>query len=126
MRVVCCLDITPKMATHASPVPWHRSDPNGELASGGHVGSPRDLRDALSRQPAKFVQTVTEKLMTYALGRTVEYYDMPTIRAIVRESARHHYSFASIVNGVAESPAFRMRSVPSVDNAESVAATAPR
>ena len=90
------------------------------------MGSPRDLREALSRQPAKFVQTVTEKLMTYALGRTVEYYDMPTIRAIVRESARHHYSFASIVNGVAESPAFRMRSVPSVDNAESVAATAPR
>jgi Protein of unknown function (DUF1592)/Protein of unknown function (DUF1588)/Protein of unknown function (DUF1587)/Protein of unknown function (DUF1585)/Protein of unknown function (DUF1595)/Planctomycete cytochrome C len=98
-------------------------DPNGELASGGHVGSPSDLREALSRQPAKFVQTVTEKLMTYALGRTVEYYDMPTVRAIVRESAQDHYSFVSIVKGVAESAAFRMRTVPRVDDTERVAAT---
>ena len=101
-------------------------DATGELAGGGKVSSPRDLRQALSEEPQQFVQTLTEKLLTYALGRTVEYYDMPTVRAIVRDSAREHYSFASIVMSVAKSNAFRMRSVPDENVPETVAATAPR
>jgi hypothetical protein len=66
---------------------------------------------------------VTQNLLTYALGRRVEYYDMPTVRAIVRESVRDNYSFDSIVIGIAKSPAFRMRSVPEADQ-ETVASVA--
>jgi len=47
--------------------------------------------------------------MTYALGRSVEYYDMPTVRAIVRDAARDNYRFSSIVIGIVRSPAFQMR-----------------
>lgn len=91
-------------------------DATGELAGGGGlVAGPIDLREALSDEPRQFVQALTEKLMTYALGRTVEYYDMPAVRAIVRDSARSNYSFASIVMGVANSVPFRMRSVPEHD-----------
>ena len=98
-------------------------DSAGELAGGGgSVSSPSDLREALSVEPEQFVQTVTQNLLTYALGRRVEYYDMPTVRAIVRESAQHDYSFASIVMGVAKSAAFRMRRVPDSDTQETVAA----
>ena len=67
------------------------------------------------------MQTVTQNLLTYALGRTVEYYDMPVVRAIVRDAARSDYSFASIVAGVATSAPFRMRSVPDAASSETVA-----
>jgi hypothetical protein len=98
-------------------------DPSGELAGGGSVASPSDLRQAISEEPEQFVQTLTEKLLTYALGRTVEYYDMPTVRAIVRDSERDNYSFASLVMGIAKSTAFRMRSAP-VDEGTSAAVVA--
>lgn len=87
-------------------------DPTGELAGGGNVSSPVDLRDALTHDPEQFVQALTEKLMTFGLGRRIEYYDMPAIRAIVRDAATSNYSFASLIMGVAESTPFRMRSVP--------------
>ncbi len=61
------------------------------------------------RRPEQFVQTFTEKLMTYALGRSVEYYDMPAIRAIVRDAGRDNYRFSSIVMGVVKSAPFQMR-----------------
>ncbi len=96
-------------------------DPTGELADGRKVTGPIDLRDALTGNPQQYVQTVVEKLMTFALGRTVEYYDMPTVRAIVRDSARSNYSFLSIIKGVAKSPAFRMRSQPKAQEEETVA-----
>jgi hypothetical protein len=67
------------------------------------------------KRPEQFVQTFTERLMTYALGRTVDYYDMPTVRRIVRESARDKYRFSSIVMGIVRSDAFRMRMVPVAD-----------
>jgi mono/diheme cytochrome c family protein len=87
-------------------------DASGSLIDGTAVKSPADLRAALVRQPDQFVQTVTERLMTYALGRTIEYYDMPTVRRIVRESARDKYRFSSIVLGIVRSEPFRMRMVP--------------
>ena len=68
----------------------------------------------------KFVQTVAQNLMTYALGRRVEYFDMPAVRAVVRAAAENDYSFAAIVKGVATSTPFRMRSAPRAD--ETVAA----
>jgi hypothetical protein len=57
-----------------------------------------------------FLTTLTEKLMTYALGRGIEYYDMPTVRAIVRDAAANDYRFSDLILGVVASPAFRMRS----------------
>ena len=56
-----------------------------------------------------FPSVFTEKLMTYALGRGVEYYDMPTVRAIVRESSKDDYKFSSIVLGVIKSTPFQMK-----------------
>jgi len=64
------------------------------------------------RRPDQFVQTVTEKLMTFALGRSLRYQDMPMVRAIVRQAATEGDTFESILKGVVHSPAFRMREIP--------------
>ena len=90
-------------------------DASGRLVDGTAVSSPADLRVALTRRPEQFVQTLTERLMTYALGRTVEYYDMPTVRRIVRDAARDNYRFSSIVMGIVRSDPFRMRMVPEAE-----------
>ena len=76
---------------------------------GTPISGPVDLRRALLKRPEQFVQTMTEKLMTYALGRSVEYYDMPAVRQIVRDAARDNYRFSSIVMGIVNSMPFRMR-----------------
>ena len=96
-------------------------DPSGSLANGQLVASPADLREAIAGEPEKFVQTVAQNLMTYALGRRVEYYDMPAVRSVVREAAESDYSFAAIVKGVANSTPFRMRAAPELAT-ETVAA----
>lgn len=88
-------------------------DPVGMMAgTGREVTGPDDLREALVADPDQFVQTLTEKLMTFALGRGVEYYDMPTIRAIVRQAEAAGYRFDSIVRGIVHSAAFTMSTVP--------------
>jgi hypothetical protein len=87
-------------------------DSSGQLADGTHVSNPAQLRQALLAHPDQFVQTLTEKLMTFALGRAVSYKDMPTVRAIVRRSAADHYRFESIVTGIVASDAFEMRELP--------------
>src|SRR6476659_1312038 len=74
-------------------------DASGKLVDGTTVAGPNDLRQALLKHPEQFAETVTEKLMTYALGRTVEYYDMPAIRKIVRDAAKDNYRFSSTVLG---------------------------
>jgi len=86
-------------------------DASGELIDGTKVSNPADLRKALLKRSPQFVQTLTEKLMTYALGRSVEYYDMPTIRQIVRDAARDNYRFSSLVSGIVKSAPFQMRKV---------------
>ena len=86
-------------------------DASGQLSDGTAVSGPQDLRKALLRRPEQFVQTMTEKLMTYALGRSVEYFDMPAIRTIVRDAARENYRFSSIVMGIVKSPPFQMRKI---------------
>ena len=99
-------------------------DPTGQLASGEQVDGPRALREALLADPDRFVQTLTEKLMTYALGRRIESHDMPSVRAIARESASADYTFASLVRGIANSAPFRMRAVPETGDFETAAAAA--
>src|SRR5690606_32105602 len=74
-------------------------DATGQLAGGGDLTGPDDLREALASNPEQFVLALTEKLMVYALGRGVEYYDMPAIRAITRAAAKEGYTFSSIEIG---------------------------
>src|SRR3546814_9651184 len=81
--------------------------PEGQLADGTPIDGIDDLRTALVGKTPEFVQTFTEKLMAFALGRTVAYYDMPTIRAITRDAAKDDYAFSSIVLGVVNSDAFQ-------------------
>ena len=83
-------------------------DASGKLVDGTAVNGPDDLRKALMTRPEQFVQTMTEKLMTYALGRSLAAYDMPTVRKIVRDAARDNYRFSSIVMGIVESAPFQM------------------
>lgn len=87
-------------------------DATGQLADGTPLSGVNDLRDALVARPDQFVQTFTEKLMTYSLGRSVEYHDMPAIREIVRNTAGQDYSFSAIVMGVINSDQFRKITVP--------------
>ena len=71
------------------------------------------------QNPDQFVQTFTENLMTYSLGRTREYYDMPTVRRIVHDTAAKDYRFSAIVQGVVKSDQFRMRRVPQPEPVQS-------
>jgi mono/diheme cytochrome c family protein len=82
-------------------------DTSGKLVDGTEVNGPTDLRNALLKHPEQFTQTFTEKLMTYALGRSVEYFDMPSIRKIVRDAKPDNYKFSSIVLGIVRAPAFQ-------------------
>lgn len=88
-------------------------DASGQLASGRPVTGPKDLREALLSRPEHFLHAMTEKLMTYALGRRVEYYDMPTVRAVVHEVAHEgDYRFAAMVKAIVASDAFQLRKIP--------------
>jgi hypothetical protein len=84
-------------------------DASGALPGGAAFDGVSGLRTALLRRPDVFVSTMTEKLMTYALGRGLEYYDAPTVRAIVRTAHADDYRFSSLVLGIIDSPAFQMR-----------------
>ena len=83
-------------------------DATGVLVDGTKVDGVASLRDMLVRYQDQFVRVVAEKLLTYALGRGVEYQDMPLVRSIVRNSAGSKYRFSSIVLGIVESPGFQM------------------
>src|SRR4029434_6897427 len=87
-------------------------DSSGVLPDGTPIKGPDDLREALLKRPEQFVQTFAEGLLTYATGRKLEHYDMPTVRKIVRGSARSGYRFSAIVHAVVRSDQFRMRRVP--------------
>jgi mono/diheme cytochrome c family protein len=84
-------------------------DASGTTASGAKVEGLRGLRALLLDEPQQFPRTVTEKLLAYALGRRLEYYDRPTVRKIVRDAAAHDYRWSALILGVVESPAFLMR-----------------
>jgi hypothetical protein len=89
----------------------------GTLPDGTPLGGPEDLRKALVAQPDRFVQTVTENLWTYALGRSLDYHDMSSVRGIVRKAATDNYRFESIVQGIVSSDAFRKRESQTVNQA---------
>jgi hypothetical protein len=82
-------------------------DSSGELVDGTKMNSVADLRQALVKYTPQFVRNVTERLMTYAMGRGVEYYDMPMVRSIVKNAATKDYAFSSLVLGIVKSPQFQ-------------------
>lgn len=93
-------------------------DTSGQLVDGTPIKGPDDLRKALAQRPEQFAHTFTEKLMTFALGRTLEWYDMPTVRQIVREAAPGGYRFSTIVAGVVASDAFRTAGRPAATSSD--------
>jgi hypothetical protein len=84
-------------------------DAAGTTANGEKIDGLAGLREVLLAQPEQFPRTVTEKLMAYALGRRLEYYDRPTVRRIVRDAAAKQYRWSALILGIVESPAFLMR-----------------
>ena len=84
-------------------------DARGALIDGTQIDGPRGLRDMLVGRQDEFIRTVTEKLLTYAIGRGVEYYDMPAVRQIQREAADTDHRWESIILGITKSTPFRMR-----------------
>jgi hypothetical protein len=83
-------------------------DVAGQLSDGSKVDGPAGLRDGLIRYSPQFVRVVTEKLLTYALGRGAEYYDMPVVRSVVREAAPNNYRLTSLIVGIVKSAPFQM------------------
>ncbi len=83
-------------------------DASGMLVDGTRMNGVADLRNALLTYSDQFVRNVTERLLTYAMGRGAEYYDMPVVRSIVRDAARNNYRFSSLVLGIVKSEPFRM------------------
>ncbi|HVG55293.1 MAG TPA: DUF1592 domain-containing protein, partial [Vicinamibacterales bacterium] len=84
-------------------------DTGGVLADGSKVDGPVALRNVILSRPEAFATTLTERIMTYALGRGVEPPDMAVIRRIVKNSAQRNYSLQSIISGIVESAPFQMR-----------------
>ncbi len=87
-------------------------DTSGKLPDGTVVKGPDDLRAALLAKPEQFVQTLTQKLMTYGLGRPVEYEDMPTVRGIVRDLKNEDYRFNALITAIVTSDAFLKTAAP--------------
>jgi hypothetical protein len=100
-------------------------DPSTVLPDGTQVTGPVELRDHLLERPDQFVQAITERLMMYALGRELEYHDMPEVREIVRTAAKDNYAFSDIVLGIVNSDAFRLQAPPEKGDAIQEAALQP-
>jgi hypothetical protein len=92
-------------------------DPTGVTNDGTQLTSLASLRDFAVANGEVFAQSVTDKLLSYALGRGLEYEDMPMVRSITREAAKDDYRFSSLLMGVIQSPAFTMN-VKSAANVE--------
>ena len=94
-------------------------DATGALYDGTPIKNPTDLREAILGRPEVFVRTFTRNMMAYALGRRVEYFDMPTVRLIERQAAANGNKMSSFILGVVQSSAFRMSKVEAVTEAAS-------
>jgi hypothetical protein len=86
-------------------------DAAGQLYDGTRIDGLLGLRDVLLRRKDMVLQSFTENLMTYALGRRIEPADMPTVRAIVRAAATQEYRMSAFITGIIASPAFQMRTI---------------
>ena len=93
-------------------------DSAGTFPDGSKIDSIDDLENAIMKRPQMFVRTLTEKLMTFALGRTIEPFDGPAIRSIEQSAAKDNYRFSSIVKGIVLSDPFRLRSGVNIETPE--------
>ena len=87
-------------------------DASSVMYDGTKINGPADLRNFVLSYKDQFARTVTEKLLTYALGRGVEYYDMPVVRSIVRDADKDGYRFDTLILDVVKSAPFQMNSKP--------------
>jgi hypothetical protein len=102
-------------------------DPTGQLADGTPIDGPVALREAVLKRPEMFARTLTEKLMTYGLGRGIELDDKPLVRKVAREAAARDYRWSAIVLGIVRSAPFMMKKAPApapVPDARQVATVA--
>jgi hypothetical protein len=90
-------------------------DPSGTLYDGTAMSGPMGLRQALMKRSDVVVSSFTESLMTYALGRRIETYDMPTVRAIVRDAAKNEHKISAFILGIINSAAFQMARAETVE-----------
>src|SRR5262249_56723948 len=84
-------------------------DPSGTFPDGAKFANPAEFRTVLLSHQDQFVRTFTEKLLTFALGRGLDYYDQPAVRTILRDSARSDYKWSSVILDVVKSVPFQMR-----------------
>ncbi|MEP7311596.1 MAG: DUF1592 domain-containing protein [Pseudomonadota bacterium] len=98
-------------------------DPTGKLVDGTPLNGPQSLRTALLARREAFVTTFTEKLMTYALGRRIEFYDQPAIRAVVREADRQNDRVSTIVLGIVNSRPFQFKTKTAVNEPKTTTAS---
>jgi hypothetical protein len=101
-------------------------DASGQLADGTKIDGIVGLREALLKHPDYFVGTLTEKLLTYALGRPLEFYDMPVVRGIVHDAAQNNYRFSSLILAIAKSTPFEMKKALEGESARGTGALARR
>jgi hypothetical protein len=91
----------------------NKIDPSGKLPDGTQISGPAGLKKVMiTSRREDFISTATSKMLTYALGRGLDYYDMPAIRAIVRDAGRDNYRFSSLVTAIVKSTPFQMRRTP--------------
>lgn len=90
-------------------------DASSQLADGTKVDGVVSLRNAILRRPEMFVTTATERMLTYALGRGLVYYDASAVRSIVNDAGKSDYRFSSLVLGIINSVPFQMRMKPYPD-----------
>ena len=114
-------DVTGKWRIRENGVPL---DTRSTFYDGTEISTPADLSEALLKRPVPLLREFTKNLMAYALGRRVEYYDQPTIRAIVSEAEKDDYRMSSLIMGVIMSDAYRMKdvSLPEQDASEEIVA----
>ncbi len=122
-------DATGKWRTVESTGPADKTrnpiDASGQLADGTKFEGAKGLRAVLLEHSGEFVYRMTERLLTYALGRGSEWYDAPAIRAAVNEAKKDDYRFSSLLMGIVQSAPFQMRLSQSIDSAGAIPAGAP-
>jgi hypothetical protein len=97
---------------------WRETDgglpiePLDRLPDGTEINGLNGVKQLLLSEPERFVSAVTEKLLMYAIGRNIQYYDRPAVRAIVHDAADRNYTFEALIDGIVTSVPFRMRRAP--------------
>ena len=90
-------------------------DAKSVLYDGGEMDGPAGLREQLLKYSPQFVRNLTERLLTYAMGRGAEYYDMPLVRTLVKDASKDNFKFSTLLMGIVKSDQFQMNLKPPSD-----------